>query len=46
MSHVRDQRRRNEVDSLQGEFRKLNSSSFDGEREREDNIEAWFLGLR
>jgi hypothetical protein len=30
---------------LQGELRKLKSPSFDGEREREDDVEAWFLGL-
>jgi hypothetical protein len=34
------------VDSLQGELRKLKPPSFDGEREREDDAEAWFLGLR
>jgi hypothetical protein len=27
-------------------LRKLKSPSFDGEREREDNAEAWLLGLR
>jgi hypothetical protein len=31
---------------LQGELRKLKPPSFDGEREREDDVEAWFLGLR
>jgi hypothetical protein len=34
------------VDSLQGEMRKLKPPSFDGEREKEDDVEAWFLGLR
>jgi hypothetical protein len=46
VSHVRHQRRRHELDSLQGELRKLKPPSFDGEREREDDVEAWFLGLR
>jgi hypothetical protein len=46
VSPVRHQRRRHEVDSLQGELRKLKPPSFDGEREREDDVEAWFLGLR
>jgi hypothetical protein len=46
VSPVRHQRRRHEVDSLQGEMRKLKPPSFDGEREREDDVEAWFLGLR
>jgi hypothetical protein len=46
MSHVRHQRRRHELDSLQGELRKLKPPSFDGEREREDDVEAWFLGIK
>jgi hypothetical protein len=36
---------RHEVDSLQGELRNLKPPSFDGEIEREDDVEAWFLGL-
>jgi hypothetical protein len=43
VSHVRHQRRRHELDSLQGELRKLKPPSFDGEREREDDVEAWLL---
>jgi hypothetical protein len=31
---------------LQGELRKLKPPSFGGEREREDDIEAWLLGLK
>ena len=46
VSPIRKQRRKQEVDSLQGELRKLKPSSFDGEREREDDAKAWFLGLR
>jgi hypothetical protein len=34
------------VDSLKGEMRKLNPPSFDGEKKREDDVEAWFLGLK
>jgi hypothetical protein len=45
VSHVRHQRRRHELDSLQGESRKLKPPSFDGEREREDDVEAWLLGI-
>jgi hypothetical protein len=41
VSLVRHQRRRHELDSLQGELRKLKPPSFDGEREREDGV---FLG--
>jgi hypothetical protein len=46
VSHVRHQRRRQELDSLQGDLRKLNPPSFDVEREREDDVEAWLLGLK
>ena len=46
MPHARHQRMRQEVDSLQGELRKLNPLSFAGEKEKEDDVEAWFLGLR
>jgi hypothetical protein len=46
VSPIRHQRRKQEIDSLQGELRKLKPPSFDGEREREDDVEAWFLGLR
>jgi hypothetical protein len=46
VSPVRHQRRRQEVDILQGELRKLKPPSFDGKKEREDDAEAWFLGLR
>jgi hypothetical protein len=46
VSHVRHQRRRNELESFQGDLRKLKSPSFDGEREREDDGEAWLLGLK
>ena len=46
MSPVIQKRRKQEVDSLQGELRKLKPHSFDGEREREDDVEAWFLGIR
>jgi hypothetical protein len=46
VSLVRHQRRKQEVDSLQGDMRKLKTPSFEGEREREDDAKAWFLGLR
>ena len=45
LSLVRHQRRRHEVESLQGEMRNLKPPSVDGEREREDDVEAWFLGI-
>jgi hypothetical protein len=45
VSLVRHQRRRHELDSLQGEIRKLKPPSFDGEREREDDAKAWLLGI-
>jgi hypothetical protein len=40
VSHVRYQRRRHELGRFQGELRKLKPPSFDGEREREDDVEA------
>jgi hypothetical protein len=46
VSHVRHQRRKQEVNSLQGELRKLKPPSFGSEREREDDVEAWLLWLR
>jgi hypothetical protein len=46
VSPVRHQRRRHELDSLQGDLRKFKPPSFDGEREREYDVEAWLLGLR
>jgi len=46
VSPIRHQRRRHELDNLQREMRKLKAPSFDGERERKDDVEARFLGLR
>jgi hypothetical protein len=46
VSPDRHQRRRHELDSLQGELRKLKPPSFDGDREREYDVKAWLLGLR
>jgi hypothetical protein len=45
VSPIRNQRRMHELDSLQGEMRKLKPPSFDGEREKEDDVEAWLLGM-
>jgi hypothetical protein len=45
VSPVRHEIRRDEVDSLQGDLRKLRPPSFDDEREREDDVEEWFLGV-
>jgi hypothetical protein len=46
VSPVRHQRRKQEIDSFHGELTKLKPCSFDGEREMEDDVEAWLLGLR
>jgi hypothetical protein len=46
VSPVRNERRKQEVDILQGEMRKLKPPSFGSETEREDDAEAWFLGLK
>jgi hypothetical protein len=42
VSPVRHQRRRKELKILQGDLRNLKPPSFDGERGREDDVEAWF----
>jgi hypothetical protein len=36
---------RQKVDNLQGELRKIKPLSSEGEREREDDVEAFLLGL-
>ena len=46
VSLIRKQRRRHELDNLQGEMRKIRPPSFDGERKREDDVEAWLLGIQ
>jgi hypothetical protein len=46
VSPIKHQRRKQEVDSLQVDLRKLKPPSFEGEREMEDDAKAWFLGLR
>jgi hypothetical protein len=46
VSLVKHQIRKQEVDSFQGELRKLKPPYFGGEREREDDVEAWLLGLK
>jgi hypothetical protein len=33
------------MEVFQGELRKLKPPSFDGEGEREDDVEAWLLGI-
>jgi hypothetical protein len=45
MSSIKHQRRKQEVDSLQGEMGNLKPPSFGGKREREDDAKEWFLGL-
>jgi hypothetical protein len=34
------------LECFQGEPRKLKAPSFDDEREREDDVAAWLLGIR
>jgi len=40
MSHVRHQKRRLDLDCLQGEIKKLNPPPFDGENGKGDDFEA------
>jgi hypothetical protein len=46
VSLVRHQRRRHGSDSLQGELRKIKAPSFDGENNKGEDAEAWFLEMR
>jgi hypothetical protein len=46
VSPIRHQRRRHELEFFQEELRKIRPPYFDDEREGEDDVEAWFLGLR
>jgi hypothetical protein len=40
LSPVRNQRRRNELDILQGEHKRLKPPSFDGEHRKGEDVEA------
>jgi hypothetical protein len=46
VSPVRHQRRRHELDILQGELRRLKPPTFDGEHRKGEDVEAWLLGMR
>jgi hypothetical protein len=35
-----------EVDELKGEMNKINPPTFDGEHEKDEDLEAWLLGMR
>jgi hypothetical protein len=45
VSPVRHQRRKQKIYTFQGDLRKIKPPSFDAEREREDDVEAWLLWL-
>jgi len=46
VSLLRRQRRRYEVDDLQGEHRKIKAHTFDGDHKKDEYEEAWLLGMR
>jgi hypothetical protein len=46
VSHVGHQRRRYESDILQGELRKINPPTFDGENRKGDDAKTWLLEIR
>jgi hypothetical protein len=46
VSPIRRQRRRYEVDDLQGEIRKIKPPTFDGDHKKDEDAEAWLLGMR
>jgi hypothetical protein len=38
--------RRSGVDELEGEMNKIKTPTFDGEHQKEEDVETWFLGMR
>jgi hypothetical protein len=46
MYFFKHQRRRHQSNILQGEIRKINPPSFDGENRKGEYEEAWLLGMR
>jgi hypothetical protein len=46
LSLVRDQRRRLEIYDLQGEIRKINPLTFDGDHKKGEDAEVWLFGMR
>jgi hypothetical protein len=38
--------RRSEVDELKGEMNKIKPPTFDGEHQKEEDVETWMLGMR
>jgi hypothetical protein len=46
MSPIIHQRRRVELDILQGEIRKLNTSPFDGEHKNGEDVQSLLLNMK
>ena len=43
---VRKHKKRSRVDELQGEMKKINLVTFDGEHKKDEDEETWVLGMR
>jgi hypothetical protein len=46
VSLLQRERRRSKVDDLQGEIRKIKPPTFDGDHMKDEDAEAWLLGMR
>lgn len=46
VSPIRRQRRKSEVDDLQGDIRNSKPPTFDGGHNKDEHVEAWVLGRR
>jgi hypothetical protein len=46
LSSIRKHKRISRVDELQGEFKKIKPSTFDGEHKKDEDEKAWLLGMR
>jgi len=46
VSLIRKQRRRFEVDDLQGELSKIKPPTFDGDHKKYEDAKTWLLGMR
>jgi hypothetical protein len=45
LSSIRKHKRRVGVDELQEEIRKIKPPTFDGEHNKDEDVEAWLLGM-
>jgi hypothetical protein len=46
ISPIRNHKRRFGVDELQGEMKNIKPPTFDGEHNKDEDVETWLLGMR